>query len=522
MRNWIYFIVFTSFFLIIIILLYFLKGFKFMGLLSNENLTNYSITFRTINPISISNFDPHQIRVAEEALISEHLFSSLVDFNDKGQIIPSLSSEFYWKNEELIFTFDLFSQTKDGFPITAEDAAISIRRLMVLKDDARHGDLTQLLCPHFNIISPFDESCPGIKVQNNKLILKTYDPKLSSFLLPLLASPEARIIPKKSLNRETFKIQNWQETSGPYFLFQDSPNGEIILEANKHSKLFHPQMPQKISFINGQYDIDDVFQKNLDVLSSDTTFIESEIHQLIDSNQYDIFNSLPIQLAYVKFSPAAMKDFNINQRFTLGRIIGTKLKKMFGSPFYGQQDTVSFFQSYSEGGLTNDQVEHLTQLRSKANDQQWPRKPRIGVRPQSLPFWKKEFADFEDQHGNSPFEFVPVTKDYYLLTDEEKPDTFIQFTDTGFYEDFSLISYQMKYGGLQLPEAEAKKWIEHYIQIDSKEERSKKLQELHYHALLHAQLYPIFNRPYTTVFKKTFTHHFSKFNLSTRLWQLRQ
>jgi hypothetical protein len=515
-----YFKLISTSLIIVVFVSFYIKSEKFI---TNDyyQTKNRSIIFRSSFNSSIAFFDPNSILYPEEALLSYHLYSALVMFDQNGQITTELASDFHWDNDSLVFTFDSNLRTSGGSLITAEDAAISIKRLMTLRRKATHGDLTRILCPDYDIKTPFDVNCPGVRVQANKLVLTPYNKKYIPFLLPLLASPEVRIIPKLSIDEHSFKIKNWKDTTGAYFLLQDSPKGEIILKANTNYKFYNKNMPEIINFSNLEYGIDNISEDNTDVMTSNQTLLINEVDSLLKSDKYNAFHTHKINLAYIMFSKNAIRDFSISQRLTLGKIIGDQLKTMFGSPFYGQEDTVSFFQDFSEGNLSLPQIENLNQLRINTNDQTWKRKPRIGVRPKSLPFWEKSFQEFKDKDGASFFEFIPITEEYHLIPESKKPDTYINFTDTGFYEDFSLISYQLKYGGFQLSEQEADQWIHDYINIEDKSQRSKKLQNLHYHILVNAYIYPIFKRPYTTIYKKSFTQQFSKFNLSTRLWHLR-
>lgn len=145
-----------------------------------------------------------------------------------AEIIGGVAEEFNWVGNDLHLKIRHDLKTASGIPITSEDVVLSLKRLIILSGNT-HGNFKDLVCPGAELKS-LTENCAGISSKSNVVILKAGTKK--SFLLPMLTAIDFAIIPKGSIDPKTLAIVNYKETSGPYFVEQDSEQGRLVLKAN--------------------------------------------------------------------------------------------------------------------------------------------------------------------------------------------------------------------------------------------------------------------------------------------------
>ncbi|MCU1528176.1 MAG: transporter substrate-binding protein [Frondihabitans sp.] len=79
---------------------------------------------------SVTSFDPNTQITSNNAFAIDKVFESLVSFNAKGAIIPSLASKYSISSDGLSYTFDLRKGVKfsDGTKLTPADVVFSLKR----------------------------------------------------------------------------------------------------------------------------------------------------------------------------------------------------------------------------------------------------------------------------------------------------------------------------------------------------------------------------------------------------------
>ncbi|WP_150539555.1 peptide ABC transporter substrate-binding protein [Actinobacillus vicugnae] len=76
------------------------------------------------------NVDTHFIQTAEEAALARDIFAGLVEFNEKGQIVPALAKSWFSENnQDWLFILDDNAKWSNGESVTAEDVVASWQRL---------------------------------------------------------------------------------------------------------------------------------------------------------------------------------------------------------------------------------------------------------------------------------------------------------------------------------------------------------------------------------------------------------
>lgn len=466
------------------------------------------------NGRTVKDFDPTRVIYLSDAILSQNLYGSLVEFNNDGQLVPDLVASFKWTNDEIEFLFDQNSKTNNGINIGPDDAAFSIKKLM-MNSESTHGDLKRFICPNQKIYSPFND-CVGIRVNENRLFIKPIESRFGKFLLPLLASPEARIIPIKSFDNNSGQISDFKITSGAYYVDSFDGNGNMTVKANIGSKKYSTDMPQTVQFINiqGSTAYDMLSKNEIDLIPSLYTMRDKDISELLSTGKFDLFATLPIRIELIVFSQKAQSDFSPEQRL----LIGNSLKEIYLDPEYnnyGEEPAYEFFQQFSEGKLSAQQLGEIKYFRDSAPNTEWPRKPKIGLLKKNEQYWGDFFTT------NQQFEKAPIEKMFFSLSESERPDTFRADTDTGFGEDISLLTYHFKMGTFGMSESDAYIWLENYIDEDDKVERLKMLQALHYKVLKECRFYPLVVSPYTTIFSNEWKANFSRYYAGTNLWQMR-
>ena len=112
--------------------------------------------------------------------------------------------------------------------------------------------------------------------------------------------------------------------------------------------------------------------------------------------------------------------------------------------------------------------------------------------------------------------------DFRSVNDAWAPDVIIGRPDTGFVEDFGLVSYFMKLGLFGLSQVSSNAWLNKYMSLNQKSDRMKMLKELHLDVLTKAQIIPLLNAPFVSIIRPKWTLNFSPFIADNQLWLIRK
>jgi hypothetical protein len=461
----------------------------------------------------LTEYDTRKVSVQYQATFLRNLFSPLVDYDLNAQLVVGLAERFYWEDDKLFFTFSSKSKTNSGKLVTAEDAAISLKRL--IKDGAnKHGDIGLMLCPNIDK-NDIMGHCPGIEVQDNKLVLKVVDLKFKEFLLPLLASVDFRVIPKSSLDKDFSEIISFEETTGPYYVESYSKE-KIILKANRFSYLYSEKMPQTVNLIlikGGMFA--DSFKKGIiDLIPTVVILNENEYSEILDSDisKIDVFKTFYLQVSAVVFSINGVTKFSKEERFYISSIV----REMIGimqSPF--DVPTTQFFQDFGEGYLNKIQLQEIEVLRNNIKPIKLKHQPTIGIRKG----YEQKWVEFFKKHKD--FKPVIVDKSVSAIPMESRPDVYLTGTDVAFNSSPALLSYSLKEGRFGLYGKNAEIWFEDFL-VSERPLRLEKLNELHFNALKNCYFYPISSSPFVAIARKPWSIHLNKFFAATNLWQIQK
>lgn len=473
--------------------------------------------------VAASSYEPTKIHLAHEYIFLENVFSPLVEIDPKnGQITAGLAKSYEWKGDDLILEIREDSKTISGKSITAEDVEFSLKRLLVLSGNT-HGNFKDLVCPTANLQS-IEEPCDGISQTGNKIILRAGTRK--PFLVPMLAAIDFAIIPKSSVDPKTLSIVNFKETSGPYYVDQDSEQGKMVLKANPNHYRYTTNIPQTIRLVpvnpNEKAASIKLFEKGevdhittIDQSKSDDIFSYAQ-----GKNDVAIHATQKIRNLSLVFTEKGLKEFSNSERHQ----IGLKVREAFGILLQGKptyEKTDEFFSSLADGGLTKDEKLKINLGYAEKQLSPISKKLRIGViRGGEVAEWKSELQKSLPSVDVYQESNAPDFKTYN--SEEERPHAFIASTDTGFSEDINLISYTLAAGFFGLTKNERQKWLADYMENESKVVRLNKLREIHFRSLNEAILVPISVTPFVAIIRKPWKMELSDLYANNPIWLIKQ
>ncbi len=466
------------------------------------------------------HYEPTNISIDYEYIFLENIYSTLVEVDTKGTIVPGLAERIFWEDDELHFKLKTNIKTASGMPITIDDVVFSLKRLLILSGNT-HGNFKDLVCSGEELKS-ITQDCPGIKASGDTLILSS--PNRKSFLLPMLAAIDFAIIPQKSVNSETLAIENYQETSGPYFVEADDGKGNIKLKLNQFHYHATDDIAQEIQLIPFTSKIPSeslkaLVDRRVDLLTTvDTARADEQIKFVNEQPEFTSHITQKIRSHLLVFTEKGFKSLSLEERRYIANHVRSAFQEIYGqSP--GFEPRAEFFPSLGEGGLTKEQLiqmEKLNQLQGQKPNKKFKLGliRRGGIDPWANPI-NKNLPEAECYFENN----APDLKKN--LTFDETPEAFIVSTDTGFMEDISLISYSLNAGLLGLSKKERDTWLADYMATEDKALRLTKLKTLHFNALSQVWIAPLMASPYSATIRKPWKFNLSDLYANNQLWLIK-
>lgn len=485
-----------------------------------ERGPNMSDTLRIAFPNNLpsKSYEPTRIHLAPEYIFLENTFSPLVELSPEDATIRSgLADKWEWKNDELHFFIRDGIKTVDGKSITAEDAAFSLKRLLVRTQNT-HGNLKDLVCGGSEVKS-IEDTCPGISFKNNELILKIAGK--SAFILPMLSGIDFAIIPKSSIDPKTLDIVDYRNTSGPYYVSRDSDTGNIELTANVSHYHYSKNMAQKIQLVpvdpkdkSGSLKL--FKEDKIDFITTIDSARSEEVYELGQTTTNAEFHSTAnIRTFALFFTERGLKELNANQRALIGRKIKSSVSEHF-LKLPGYENTNQFFPQHGDGSIDSDLARQISEKQPQNSDLNSLALSLTIVRVGNLDLYKKKISLALPSAVVNEGKTLPSFQKFEKIAD--MPHAYIAGPDTGFNEDISLISYSLTAGFFGLKEKERQAWLADYMSKPDKDDRLKMLQKIHETSLRDALFVPLFAGPYTALAKKGWKIHLSKILANNPLW----
>ena len=467
------------------------------------NQPNLKVAFP--HAINIGKYDPALINYAYEYIFLENTYSPLVEMNKNGVIVQGIAEYFEWKDNDLHLKIRKKLLSGSGKLITAQDAAVSLKRLLILGGNT-HGNLKSLLCAGHQLKN-LNDTCSGIKVLDDELILSATEKK--SFLISMLSAIDFAVIPADAIDPATLKIIDYRNTSGPYYIEHLSKNGEnTILKANPNHYRYSKDIPQVIELTNtslkDNYNSVIAFDKGeVDLITTiDPVSIDDTLQYAKQHKNVSIHSTQKILLVYARFTKNGFKKIDPVSRRSLAQQIKAIVREYYHTK-QGYEDTDQYFATIGEGGLDKNHEKLLNKaLAEKTLVNSKLSKETLKLR---VCFTLKDNRTF-DFDKISGFNSIKVENGIWSTFSNEHeatlPDLEFWGVDTGFLEDVSMLSYLVSADNFGIGINEGSRWLDHYMSMSDKAQRIPLLKELHYKALSEFRVIPITIRPYVAMARK--------------------
>jgi hypothetical protein len=471
----------------------------------------------------VDDFDPALIHVQTQWAMIEALYSPLVEVDANGQVVGGWAHSFDWDGLTAVFQMRDDARASDGLPITAADAAFSLKRLLVLASNT-HGDLSSILCTEHKL-SKISDPCSDIVVDGNTLRIKLK--RKHYFLFSMLASMDYAIVPERAVDPQTLKIKNYMITSGPYSV-QHVEEGKISLTVNKNHWHFSEKIAENIDFIGlkdsaGQWlpraEITTAFEQGkIDFIPTYAFADPGKMVELAEANSdVKLHMTQPIGLSLLRFNPHSTR-MTPELKVKIGAIVRRAFAKRFAGNKFGRKPTNEFFSPVGDGGLDAEQKKNVAQIFEQYESLEFVDAQGLILqvsRQSSKPFIQSigdSLPGLKVIEASISLNFRPI--------DGIIPDMMINVTDTAGIEDISLLGYSLASGIFPYLDEENKAWLQNYIGIESKEERLKLLRKLHFDMLTKPTIVPLSSMPYHALTRAPWQSHFSELFAGSPLWQI--
>ncbi len=502
-----------------------------MGLSMANAESNFKISFKLHDPsVKIEYFDPAKITYISDWDISLNIYSRLVNFNNDGEIVSGLASKFYWKDNDAHFEIRDDFKTVDGYKITPEDVALSLKRLLIINSNT-HGKLRDILC-ETNEIKNINSKFECIKFNEKEVILKTK--KKDTFLFNTLTAVDFSIIPKNSFNHQSLAITDYKNTSGLYYFYGYSKDKNITLHINPKHWKYSNQIPQIIEIIPESKLIDSLNSLNESILSEkiDATsrmnrlkpddFIK--IKSLLEPKKvkFNIHQTEPIMLSFLKMNNSIwLKDQNI--KFSILQDIQSLINKKRNELENNNRKITSYiFNPNTHGGLTNDQISLYQKSLNQKIDPSIPKlKISIGILDRLIPLY---FGIFRDGYFQYEIISIPFDQNYieFAQNKSNNIDLFLLEQDIMFEEDINLLSFSFSTTSIfSLKDKNAEIWLDKFRSEEDIKARIKMLQKLHYDSLVkNTSVIPLFTKSIGAIALNGWKLDFSPYTADTPFWEI--
>ena len=453
----------------------------------------------------------------------ENLASPLVEWSTDGQIQSGAAQSFEWHGHELQLHIRDDYRTIDGLRITADDAAFSLKRLIVLAKNT-HGFIADFLCGDKDLKSVSDD-CQGIKVTGNTLILIPTRGK--EFLIRMLAAMDFVVLLRSQVDPDTLAIKSFRNTSGPYRLEEDQ-SGNLSYVANKSHWHYSERMPQKADLIEYSPKMvvrnpanRPVFQLFLDNQVDILTNVASDRPDLYHEAAKSVAGSaivptLDIGRVIAVYTPRGIKELSSNQRIAIGKAIREAVNAVIVNETGFNKTVEQFFATFGEGSLTESQLHELRTRFAEVDAAH----DGFGIRI-SLPGSMQHACEsIKARMPNTDCRLDMV--DYIEGKTDAQPHVYITSTDTGWTEDLGLLSYNINMKQFFPADSEqGQNWLRDYVDIEDKSVRLQRLRALHLQALMDPWIVPIASHEYLTVVRSPWEYKGPKLFASGAIWHLR-
>lgn len=458
-------------------------------------------------------YDPADARDNSDFFFLENIFSPLTEYSAGNSLVSGLAESYEWRDGQARLRLRSGLATVDGRPVTAADAELSLKRLLIL-GGTKYSFLSVPLCgkPPGRLSDP----CPGLRTEDAERTLVIDFPEQRTFLFRLLANIDYSIIPRASFDHATLKITDYRNTSGPYYVHADSGGGRVTLKANPAHYRYSPDMPGTVT-----------------VKSIEETALKEQVYRLLKDGEgdyltisvvrrpsdklrfaeenpgYAVHSTRPLRLLSVVFTPKGRDRLTLQERF----FIAARLRELYlERNSLGQAPDQIF---HLEGQLSPAQAGRLRELFASAG---------------AAPLLKQVAADrlynYFSRDGEAIKKWLPRVAYADRLRKQRKrapePDFRIFSAEIGLQDDLSLVLHYLDSDFFGLTAAETEAWRQKYLAAADKRERMALLRELQFDTMALGRALPLGLMPYASLARRPWAFNYPEAIAGDQLWRLRR
>jgi hypothetical protein len=481
--------------------------FFFLGLLTGCEKKNMVTLKVGYVPIALEQIEPTKIQTILDYSLIASLWVNLLDYDDSGNIIPTLADNYSLSNGILKIDIGTKYKTPSGRIINAHDAYLSIKRSIILNSNL-HSKIKDIICPD-TTLSNINEKCPGIYTSDNSLILNIGSDDHFFTIADMLTNAEYSIIPHTSYNKEDLKIFDFKETSGAYYIDHVSLEESLLIKNPGFST--RATIPSKIILKNisqRTHELDQLWHRGeIDVIHPVFFRFLKEKDSLQESNRHE---TVPFRREYLYFTDRGLKNFNEEQRWSLyKKIINSKEKPI-------NQVNLDLLYKGGDGSLDEIQNKKIQEKLTIANELIAQNlSPTIGFLREDI---RNRFKSALPNLKEYKMKINPNSWDIEA-GEEEKFDFTVQVVDITPYESPTAVAYLIKSKYLYQTK-DQDTWIKSYTSEKSKAKRVQILNELNFNTLNSGHTLPLNDSSFVTITRKPWVVKKPMFNSGTEFWRI--
>jgi ABC-type oligopeptide transport system substrate-binding subunit len=476
---------------------------------------------KAIFPLKIkkAKIDPQNYREYAHQSLVQHLYSPLVEYNSKAQIVGGIAKAWRWEDSSLVFTLRDGVHSSKGQLVESQDVFVSLKRIANLNFE-KYSQIFTELCPTRN--NQEQRTCENIKIDSPQQIRLSFKTKKPAFL-DLFTSIDFAIVPRSALSESDWHIEDIFNNTGPYKLLVFNEDSNLVeMSARKDHWHWKSDIPQLVEFktyldkdgaeISAAERLKLFLAGEADLIGTYASLVRVT-EAIEDPSKYNIFKSNYLSVYTFFFSKKGLRDFSVEQRHA----ISYHLKKLFATRF----DSVTkkpegLFPPVSDGGLSTDQIDAWEKRLESASKIKLPRKVLFHTKtymPDIRELLDKDKEIFEHSIDNT-YTFPGSAEQ------QEKFDGFFGRASLSAIESADSLFFLKGNGWLMQSEESINRLIKTFLESDSRSERIGILQGLHNDIITQARVIPLEATFYSAVVRKPWKFNFSKAFTDTLLWQI--
>jgi len=434
--------------------------------------------------VNIQKIDPINIRLVEDYLILENIYSPLISF-DGNEITYLLAEEIKWIGNDVLIKMKKGLLDSQGNPITCKDLYKSLERMFKIKNPS-HVKLTEM-----TISNDFNIAVQLIN-DDNAVILKMK--KKFHFFIPMLAQIDFAVIPNKALD-ESLNIKSLLTTSGPFYL--DIESGlKMIKNLNYIRKSNYPDQIELAA-------VSKIENSEVDRFDLIPSFFPLQ-NEIDLSNNFNIQKTVPMKVWKLVFTPNGLINFDKEQRYYISNLIWSKSTSVF-------KDKILTAQIYQNDSVFSLSQAEVSKIKAEYLKFQKPIKQtiKIGVSISRLDHYRNILQD----------ENISIIG-FSTLDELNNFDLVLMNQDVGYEESAAFISYSLQSPFFGVDKVDASMFLKKYLDEDNMQKRIEIIKDISRYIFDRATIIPLYFEEYVTRYKKHLIVQNSKNTANLQLWKV--